>query len=93
MGKVTRKYQVSIPKGLAEQLRLEPGDDIAWRISGDELRVISAKKRPGVTVERRLAPFDAATRRQADRDKARRLSSSRDRGWSRENLYDRGRTR
>ncbi|HUR83330.1 MAG TPA: AbrB/MazE/SpoVT family DNA-binding domain-containing protein [Thermoanaerobaculia bacterium] len=93
MGKVTSKYQVSIPRTLAEQLRIEPGDDLAWRILGDELRVVPAAKTRTWTVEQRLALFDAATRRQATRNRAGRESSSRDRGWTREELYERGRTR
>jgi hypothetical protein len=48
-----------------------------------------------LTVEGRLAMFDAATRRQAARDKRQRaqLKKPADRGWTREDLYDRGRAR
>ena len=93
MGRVTSKYQVSIPKALAERLRIEPGDDVAWRIAGDELRMTPAKNERVLTTEQRLALFDAATRRQAARNKARRRVRTTTRGWSREDLYDRGRTR
>lgn len=90
---MTSKYQVSIPKALAEQLRIAPGDDVDWRIAGDELRIAPAKKERVLTVEQRLALFDAASQRQAARNKGRQAASGHGRGWSREDLYDRGRTR
>ena len=83
---------MSIPKALAEQLRIEPGDDVAWRIAGHELRVSPAKKERVLTAEQRLALFDASTRRQTSRNRGRR-SASPNRGWSREDVYDRGRAR
>jgi AbrB family looped-hinge helix DNA binding protein len=94
MGKVTSKYQVSIPKTLAEQLDLKPGDEIHWRLAGDELRIGAAARARPLSVQERLKMFDDATKRQAVRDKGRReTTGSKDRGWKREDLYDRGRTR
>ena len=92
MGKVTSKYQVSIPKALADRLGVHPGDDIEWRVAGDELRVKPSRTRPELSVEKRLHMFDEATRRQAARNKGSRGRAS-SRGWTREELYDRGRTR
>jgi AbrB family looped-hinge helix DNA binding protein len=94
MAKVTSKYQVSIPKSLAEQLRIRPGDDIEWRIAGEELRVSPLKAKRPLSVEERLDLFDQATKRQAARNKKHRLGrSDQGRGWKREDLYHRGRTR
>ena len=93
MAKVTSKYQVSIPKRLADQLSIGPGDDIEWSIAGEELRI----SRPSVTalsLEEKLELFDAATRRQAQRNrKTKTGGSSTGRGWTREELYERGRSR
>lgn len=94
MAKVTSKYQVSIPKSLAEQLRIRPGDDIEWTLQGEELRIAAARRKKTLSVEDRLEMFDAATRRQAARDKGRRVTGRvGGRGWKREDLHERGRTR
>ena len=90
MGKVTSKYQVSIPKALADQLGIRPGDEVEWQVAGDEFRVRPAKK--SLSVEERLKMFDESTKRIAALQKKRRLKGSRD--WTREDLYyDRGRNR
>jgi bifunctional DNA-binding transcriptional regulator/antitoxin component of YhaV-PrlF toxin-antitoxin module len=97
--KVTSKLQVTVPKALAEQYRIKPGDDILWVAAGDAIRVVPA--RSGLprkdTIARRLAIFDRASERQsarqAERRAARRQPSGKDRGWTRDELYERGRTR
>jgi looped-hinge helix DNA binding domain, AbrB family len=94
MSKVTSKFQISIPRSFADQLRIKPGDEIAWRVTGEELRISPAKAGQAMPTEKRLELFDAATKRQAARNRTRgtnRTGSSR--GWRREDLYDRGRTR
>jgi AbrB family looped-hinge helix DNA binding protein len=94
MAKVTSKFQVSIPRTLAEQLRIRPGDDIEWRIAGGDLRISPAGATGLLSIERRLELFDLASQRQAVRDKLRRPKRSpSSRGWTRDELYDRGRTR
>jgi AbrB family looped-hinge helix DNA binding protein len=94
MAKVTSKFQVSIPKTLADQLHIRPGDEIDWRIACGELRIAPADASRPLSRERRLELFDLASQRQAARNKLhrpKRPSSSR--GWTRDELYDRGRTR
>jgi AbrB family looped-hinge helix DNA binding protein len=93
MGKITSKYQVSIPKALADRLGVRPGDDVEWRVAGDELRVSTARSRKPLSDGERLEMFDAATRRQTVRDKGRTAGERGPRGWKREELYDRGRSR
>jgi AbrB family looped-hinge helix DNA binding protein len=94
MGKVTSKYQVSIPKRLAERLRIEPGDEIDWSIAGEELRITRAAAAQPISVEAKLKMFDAATLRQASRNRrAAKSAASTGRGWTREELYQRGRGR
>jgi antitoxin component of MazEF toxin-antitoxin module len=92
MSKVTSKLQVSIPRSFADQLRIEAGDEIEWRMAGEELRVSPSKKHLPLTLEKRLALFDAATKRQSARN--RRVNgkpAGSNRGWKREDLYTRGR--
>lgn len=94
MAKVTSKYQVSIPKRLADQLNIGPGDEIDVRVTGEELRITRAGARPQLSVEERLKMFDAAKRRQAARRRRRGvIPREGGRGWTREELYDRGRSR
>ena len=97
MSKVTSKLQVTIPKIVAKQLGIKPGDQIDWEIAGEVLRVIPAAKR---RVEKgdsraRLRLFDQATERQQKRETATdRLvhATGAGRGWTREDLYNRGGT-
>lgn len=93
MSKVTSKYQISIPKAVADRLGVRPGDDLEWGVAGDELRVTLPRRRTVMPIEKRLKMFDAATSRQEKRDRGRRLKAQATRGWTREDLYDRGRTR
>jgi AbrB family looped-hinge helix DNA binding protein len=95
MAKITSKYQVSIPKTFAEQLAIKPGDNIQWRVAGDELRISPVRPRKRLSLEQRLARFDEASARQAARDgkRLRVADGESNRGWTREELYERGRTR
>jgi len=95
VAKVTSKLQVTLPKALAQQYRIKPGDDILWVAAGDALRVVPARSAPGPqSRERRVALFDAATARQAARQRGCRPGNrGGDRGWRREDLYERGRSR
>jgi bifunctional DNA-binding transcriptional regulator/antitoxin component of YhaV-PrlF toxin-antitoxin module len=96
MAKVTSKLQVTVPKIIAEQYGIRPGDDIEWTPAGDAVRVCKStphsRSQAGSDVARRLELFDLATQRQKARQakQKRKLSRPRDRGWRREDLYDRG---
>jgi len=96
MAKVTSKLQVTVPKAIAEQYGIRPGDEIDWVPAGDSIRVVPARrKRPQDDLQQRLKLFDAATERQRARQSG-NLAAARDvesRGWTREELYERGRTR
>ena len=92
MSKVTSEYQVSIPKELADQLGVGPGDEVEWEVAGDEFRVRPARKRKPLSVEERLKMFDESMKMIEEYQKDRPLTGSRD--WTREDLYyDRGRKR
>ena len=95
MSKVTSKLQVTVPKAIAQQFGIRPGDEIQWVAAGDAIRILPARAQ-ALMVDRtlRLKLFDAATERQRLRQlRLRRRRAGRDRGWKREDLYDRARPR
>ena len=93
MAKVTSKHQVTLPKAIADQYKIRPGDDITWVAAGEAIRVIPPGRRAQVDDrELRLRLFDLATVRQRRRAAAPGFTA-RDRGWKREDLYRRGRSR
>lgn len=93
MAKVTSKLQVTIPKRIADEFGIAPGDEIEFVAAADGLRVIPARASVvGLTRAERLALFDAASRRQRGRKRP-AASARAGRGWKREELYERGRPR
>jgi len=97
MSRVTSKYQVTLPRKIADAYCIRPGDDIDWVPAGEAIRVVPANKLPAPeTPESRLRLFDQATERlrhrklkpEGKRSLDRRWSR---RGWTREDLYVRGR--
>jgi AbrB family looped-hinge helix DNA binding protein len=104
MPKVTSKLQLTVPKAIADQYGIRPGDELEWIPAGESIRVelVRRKAKAGreLTAEERLALFDANMDRidklQAEqlkeaKDKGTRLTRE-NRGWTREELYndDRG---
>lgn len=92
---MTSKLQVTIPKALANQYGIEPGDEIVWQAGHEAIRLVPASLRTTrLSPEERLALFDAATERQREREAAGgQRPRGKDRGWTREELYTRGRAR
>jgi len=91
MAKVTKKLQVSVPKALADEYDIRPGDDLEWQAAGDVLRVVPPDKRARRhNLKERLELFDRATQRQHERDRQRQLPVDTERGWTRDELYERG---
>jgi len=101
MAKVTSKLQLTLPKAIADQYKIRPGDDLEWLPAGEAIRVVKrhAEAAEPATVKERLQLFDQATarqrKRQAEFGKKRLAANSRSqgRGWTREELYDRGLSR
>jgi len=94
MSKITSKYQVTVPKAIAQEYKIRPGDDIDWVAAGEGIRIIlPGKQAARETPESKLRLFDQATERHRRRPPARPAQRPRDRGWTREGLYDRGRSR
>jgi len=93
MAKVTSKYQVTLPKAIADEFKISPGDDIEWVAAGEVIRVIPPSKRAVVDDrESRLRLFDQATERLLGHSAGAAKKRARDRGWRREDLYTRGRS-
>lgn len=93
MARVTSKYQVTIPKAIAEHYGIKPGQDIDWLPAGEAIRVVPQAARDREPDRaRRLDLFDRATKRQRDRERAGTAPSvdTGDLGWRREDLYERG---
>jgi len=104
MAKVTSKLQLTLPKAIADQYKIRPGDDLDWLPAGEVIRVVkrdAAGAAEPPTLQERLRLFDQATarqrKRQAEYGKRRPAASSHSsqsgRGWTREDLYDRGLSR
>lgn len=94
VSKVTSKLQVTLPKTIAEQFGIRPGDEIEFRAAGDAIRIELVGRREPLTAKERLRLFDESVRRQRRRQVGRKYpKASVDRGWKREDLYDRGRPR
>ncbi|MGD2063570.1 MAG: AbrB/MazE/SpoVT family DNA-binding domain-containing protein [Nitrospirota bacterium] len=93
MAKVTSKLQLTLPKAIADQHGIRPGDEVAVVSAGEAIRILPARRRAAGDTQRRLALFDQATTRQAERDAVHAgAAPSADRGWTREELYERGGT-
>jgi AbrB family looped-hinge helix DNA binding protein len=98
MAKVTSKLQLTIPKAVADQYKIRPGDELDWLPAGDSIRVVKRaelSEERSLTTEQRLRLFDQATARQEKRNTTFRKKHGlrgepSDRGWTREDLYDRG---
>jgi AbrB family looped-hinge helix DNA binding protein len=94
MPKVTSKYKVTVPKRIAEQYGIHPGDEIQWIPAGEAIRVLPAgKSMPAEDRDAKLCLFDKATERHRRRASRSKSKTQGNRGWTREELYDRGRPR
>lgn len=97
MAKVTSKLQITIPKALADEYGIAPGDHIEFQAAGQAIRIVPQKTPSGssLSLEERLRLFDAATARQREREASKTLPDHppKKRDWKREDLYTRGPSR
>ena len=98
MAKVTGKYQLTLPKALAEAAGIRVGDELDVEQHGERLELRpSVTSRDVLSSAERLADFDRATARHRRRTvpsaAARTTGRTAGRGWTREELYARGRAR
>ncbi len=106
MSKVTSKLQLTLPKAVADQYGIRPGDELDWVAAGDSIRAIprrpKGRRAAAANVEERLKLFHEMLARQRERE-ARRTKRKPspakespwkpheiERGWRREDLYTRG---
>lgn len=92
MAKVTSKYQVTVPRRIADEYKIKPGDEIDWISAGESIRVIPTRKDVEGDQSSRLRLFDQATERHRKRPSIRNTGRPASRGWKREDLYTRGRS-
>jgi len=64
MAKITSKYQVTVPKVIAEKYGIRPGDEVDWVAAGDVIRVVPSRVQAAPPDrDSRLHWFDQATER------------------------------
>jgi AbrB family looped-hinge helix DNA binding protein len=97
VSKVTSKLQLTLPKRIAEQFGIGPGDEVEFVPAGDVIHVVPPGRRlaPQLSLEERLRLFDASTQRQRAYEKELPLpvEPANKRDWMREDLYTRDKTR
>lgn len=94
MTRVTGKFQITLPKRLAETYGIKVGDEIELMAAGETISIVPAGgSRSTLSASDRLRHFDEATERQRARERARPLEPASERGWAREDLYIRARSR
>ena len=94
MPKVTRKLQITLPKRMADEVGIGPGDEVEFAVAGEGLRLApraAAAAAGELSTAERLRLFREATARQALRNAAiGAVAAESDRGWRRDELYERG---
>jgi AbrB family looped-hinge helix DNA binding protein len=95
MAKVTSKLQITIPKRIAEQYGIKPGDELEFvpRVGGIQLVPAGFVSQPKLSPEERQRLFDESTAYADKRAEALGIEPKADeseRDWTREELYTRG---
>jgi AbrB family looped-hinge helix DNA binding protein len=93
MSKVTSKYQVTVPRAIAEEYNIHPGDEIEWIPAGDGIRVLTPSRSERLPKEERLRLFKEMIERHRKGGDSTKAPLPSSRGWTREELYTRGRSR
>ena len=94
MAKVTGKYQLTLPKALAEAAGIRVGDELDVKQYGERLELrASVTSSEALSSAERLAHFDRTTARHRRRNAQMTVARTAGRGWTREELYTRARAR
>lgn len=97
MSKVTSKLQLTLPKRIADQFGIKPGDEVEFVPAGDVIQLVPAGRRlaPQLSLEERLRLFDNSTKWLQEYAKQLPLPAEppAERDWTREDLYTRGKPR
>jgi AbrB family looped-hinge helix DNA binding protein len=90
--KVTSKLQVTVPKVIADEAGIKPGDELEWTTAGRAIMVTPYLSVPTLPVEDRLAILRAQEERVRQRWEGVAIPPEPPkRDWTREELYgDRG---
>jgi AbrB family looped-hinge helix DNA binding protein len=91
MAKLTAKYQLTLPKAVAQRAGLKPGDDVDCEPANEMIRIrrkAESRMQPYSKTDR-LVLFDLATERQTDRQRSSPGGDEIPRGWTRDELYER----
>jgi bifunctional DNA-binding transcriptional regulator/antitoxin component of YhaV-PrlF toxin-antitoxin module len=90
MSRLTAKYQLTIPRAIADAVGLKPGVEVSWEGVGDaiRLRADTHSRHETRSVTDQLILFDLATEREQHRSRNRAAVAAHDRGWSRAPLYE-----
>ena len=96
MSKVTSKLQITIPKAIADEFGIEPGDEVNFEPAGEVIRLVPPRRRRRMrrSLEERLRLFEQATARQHERETKMKLprETPQGRDWKREDLYTRSKS-
>ena len=88
MSKLTAKYQLTLPKAVADRAGYKPGDEVEYESAGEVIRIRhKARSTAAQSTTDRLVLFDLATERQFHRQRSASRTEASTRGWTREELY------
>lgn len=95
MAKVTSKLQITIPKRIAEQYGIKPGDELEFVAVAGGVRLVPAGtwSQPKLSPEERVRLFDESTAyadKRAEELGIKPVEDESKRDWTREELYTRG---
>lgn len=97
MAKVTSKLQVTIPKRIADEYGIAPGDEVEFVAAGDSIRLVppGGRATQSLSPDERLRLFDEDVARHRKQQEHLRIPAEppRERDWHREDLYTRGKPR
>ena len=89
MSRITSKFQLTVPRAVAERAGYRAGDEVEFEATGEFIRVRHKAREQRSSATDRLVLFDLATERQVYRQRAiQKLASPADRGWTRDELYE-----
>lgn len=97
---MTSKLQLTIPKAVADQYGISPGDEVDLTASGAFIRMAPSSSRrrnlppaEKVRLLKQLLQRGRSRRKGALRTRHAKTPAERERGWTREELYTRGGSR
>ena len=94
MSRVTSKFQVTLPKAIADLHNIQPGTEIQFESAIDCIRILIGKSRSTLPLDEKLRLLgEARTRQQLRNKNFHRTANPVPRGWKRDDLYQRRKRR